>query len=109
MKTLIDVLRTEIDARERCLENIIHVEDSSVREECKVPRQLPTTATFYAAEKRNIGTTAFACIFCKGQHKTNKCHAIASIAARRDILRHEGRDILRLLYLFEKRSHFSLM
>ena len=102
LKTLIDALRAEIEARERCLENVIHAKDSNVREERKVPRQLPTTATFYAAEKRNIGTIAFACIFCKGQHKTNECHAVESITARRDILRREGR-----CYICLKRGHIS--
>ena len=46
LKALIDALRTEIEARERCLENVIHGKDSITKDERRVPRQTPTTAAF---------------------------------------------------------------
>ena len=102
LKALMDALRIEIEARERCLENVIHGKDSVTKEERRVQRPPPTTAAFYTAERRNIGSTPLLCIFCKGQHKMSACQTVESISARRDILRREGR-----CYICLKRGHIA--
>ena len=65
LKTFMDTLRTEIEARERCLENVIQGKDSATKDECRVPRP-QANAAFYTAERRNIGSTPLSCIFRNG-------------------------------------------
>ena len=86
-----DALRTEIEARERCVENVIHGKGSATKEERRVHRPPPTTSVSYTAERRDIGSTPLPCIFCKRQHKMSACQTVESISARRNVLRREGR------------------
>ena len=64
-----DALRTEVEARERCVENVIHGKDSTAKEERRVQSPPLKTAAFYTTERRNTGSPSLPCIFCKGQHK----------------------------------------
>ena len=79
LKALMDALRTEIEARERCVDIVIRGKDSATKEERRGQRPPPTTAAFYTAERRTIGSTPLPCIFCKGQHKMSACQTVESI------------------------------
>ena len=61
--------RTEIEARERCIENVIHGKESATQEERRVQRPPPTTAAFYTTERRNIGSTPLRVYFARDSIK----------------------------------------
>ena len=65
LKTLIDALRAEIEARERCLENVIHGKDSATKDKRKAPWQIQITPAFYTTEKGSSRTNQCPCIFLR--------------------------------------------
>ena len=95
LDTLLDILKTEVEAREKCMIT------SRKQYPQGVPNKKPyrntsipaTTSALFASSKNRNQT----CTFCRGQHPTAQCHVVTDIRERRNILRRQGRSLLSLL------------
>ena len=97
---ILDVFRSELEARERASGNNISPTDQSLT---KPPynrgrRALPlsTDTTLFATGSKPT------CTYCRENHASNACRNVTSIAARKDILKRAGRCFVCL-----KRNHIS--
>ena len=97
---ILDVFRSELEARERANGNNVSPTDQS---SCQFSHNrgcnglpLPTDAALIATRCKPTYT------YCQKDHATIACKNVASIAARRDILKRAGR-----CYVCLKRNHMS--
>ena len=90
---LLDILRTELEARERCLKNA----NSAATVKKPQIKLLPTaSALFNDAENNRISRgkpyrSGTFCTYCKGNHISVDCHIVSNRSARLAQLRKDGR------------------
>ena len=80
LSDLLNYLRIEIEAREKCAPGKKEVNRAKVG--------YPTAAAL------TTGSSKATCTFCKGAHNTSECHVVTDIRERKNILRREGRCYL---------------
>ena len=80
LSDLLNYLRIEIEAREKCAPGKKEVNRAKVG--------YPTAAAL------TTGSAKATCTFCKGSHNTSECHVVTDIRERKNILRREGRCYL---------------
>ena len=92
LDTLLDILKTEVEAREKCMITSRKQYPQGVPNK-KLYRNtsIPATASALFASSKNRNQT---CTFCHGQHPTAECHVVADIRERRNVLRRQGRCYL---------------
>ena len=92
LDTLLDILKTEFEAREKCMITSRKQYPQGIPNK-KLYRNtsIPATASALFASSKNRNQT---CIFCRGQHPIAQCHVVTDIRERRNILRRQGRCYL---------------
>ena len=80
LSELLNCLRIEIEAREKCAPGRKDVKRANIG--------YPTAAAL------TIGTSKANCTFCKGAHTTSECHIVTDIRERRNILKREGQNYI---------------
>eukprot|EP00795_Rhopilema_esculentum_P000685 gene685-10393_t len=84
---LLDILKVELEARERCKNLAGYDGSTALSIKKKASKWIPTASAL--VNETQSGTVQ--CTFCKGRHKTNDCKVITNRTARMSILRKEGR------------------
>ena len=97
---ILDVFRSELEARERANgNNVSPIDQSSTKPPYNRGRKglpLSTDAALFATGSKPT------CIYCRKDHASNPCKNVTSIAARKEILKRAGRCFVCL-----KRNHIS--
>ena len=91
---ILDIVKTELDAREQCAYLSGKPTDSSAGKQ--VRSQLPTTSALLNASGK------VSCSFCKGSHPSAKCNIVTDPQQRKAILRKQGR-----CYVCLKKAHLA--
>ena len=87
IEELLEVLSAEIEARE--ISEGIRVHDSRSSNANSSQKHKSDRTTASAMLTRDTGNIT--CVYCKENHYSASCHKVATIVARREVLRKEGR------------------
>ena len=90
LDTLLDILKTEVDAREKCMITSHKQYPQGVPKPFR-NTSIPATASTLFASSKNRNQS---CTFCHGQQPTAQCHIVTDIRERRNMLRRQGRCYL---------------
>ena len=117
IEEMLDILRSEIETREACASN--RNEEKTTRE----PKFPPRRDTRVSTETLHVGSRPPPrCVFCKGEHFSDKCRTVSDIKARLDIARkrklcykclgqHMAKDCISnsKCFICKERSHHSAL
>ena len=84
LSRLLDLLRDEIENRERC--SGIQASFPTNTSKTPVTKQMPSTASTLLTDGRKPS-----CTYCRQSHASHFCKIVTDKAARKDILRQQGR------------------
>ena len=88
IEELLDILKTEVEAREKCSALNGKTQDSKRGNNYK--SQPATAAALFTANRNRVPN----CTFCKGVHASAECHVVTSIKERKNCLLKQGRCFL---------------
>ena len=88
IEELLDILKTEVEAREKC--SVLNGKTQDSKRGNNYKSQPATAAALFTANRNRVPN----CTFCKGVHASAECHVVTSIKERKNCLLKQGRCFL---------------